>query len=1524
MKHIAVFPSALAESEVPATFPTPARRARASKIWMAAAAFLIASAGAQAQNTFGSVAVGSTSNAQGVSVSSPGGGTVASVEVLTAGAAGADFAAGTGASNCLNATLAANSKCTESVTFTPATPGLRMGAVVLLDSGGNQIGVGYISGTGQGGLGVLAPGNVTVVAGVANTYTTVNDGYQATSADLNLPAGVAVDGEGNMYIADSLHNRIRMVCGAAKTATIAGTTCTTPGIISTVAGNGKSSYTGDGGAAAEATLNTPNGVAIDGAGNLYIADTGNSVVRVISAATGIITTVAGNGTSPTVTENNSNQVGDGGPATAANLNQPWGIAVDGSGNLYIADTFDHRIREVSAASGTIETIAGDGFTAADGAGGYNGDSILAASAKLNYPYSVAFDPSGNMYIADAGNARVRVVAAVNGTITAASTITTLAGTGTAGESTDCTQTPLVANQTQLYYPESVAVDAAGNVYIADTQNAEILKVNAASGMLSMVIKAGCGSVYTGSGNFSSVDLYGPKGLYLDGYGNLYLADYYTMVVREIVGNYVAVNDLNSPTRQGSQSVATDETVENDGNAPLDLTAITHDANSAIDASSTCGTGMPYLTVAQDCTVGADFAPTVAGDPLIANIDVAEDTQPGSPGVTAPNSPLDIQIVGNATAVNSTTTTVASAPDPSGFGQSVTFTVTVTTGAGTGKLTGTVSLTDTYQGNTVTLAQNLGLSLNSAGTTGTATFSTGTLGVGQHSIVAAYDNSDDSGHFSSKSTDNGAAPLTQTVLEGTTTTLVSSVNPSTLGQSVKFTATVASSGGGVTPDQTVQFMDGTNTLGPPQTLTASGANGTASYSTATLTNGTHQITAVYGGDAANQIQGSTSNTVSQSVLATSGLTLTSSANPASFGNSVTFTVTMNSTGANPATGSVSFFDNGTQIGTGTLAGSPAVATFATSTLAVGTHPITASYGGDSYNSPAGTAAPLNQVVSQAQTATTVTAAPSPGIAGATETITATVGVTAGVAKPTGTVTFTSGATTLGAAPLAANGTAVLTITPAPGTYQVVATYGGDTDSAGSVSSAFPLTIAQATTQTTLTIAPNPGLVTAPIVFTATVHGNGGVPTGTVTFLANGNPIGSAPANGSGVAAITVSTLAMGTYSVTASYGGDTDDGASASAATALNVTLATSSTTLTASPNPALVGQTITFTAKVTSNGAAPTGTVNFVANGNTLGGATLNAGVATFTTSALPAATYSVTASYVGDSANAASASSALSETVGLIPTETDLGTSTTSGANPQVILVATVLNGATGPMPTGTVTFMSGSTQLGASAIDSSGVGTLVPSLTAGVNYSITAVYSGDINHSTSSSQAVAVNGTANGFSVSATPASVSMKSGDNSTITVNLSSTGGFSDTVAMGCGSLPAGVTCHFSPVSVNLAANGMASTQLTIDTNNPLSGGSSAMNRAPAGPNSAGSALMAGILLPFSGFFGWLFWRLRKRNAGLLTMGLVLALSVGALLASGCSGISSSSVTPGTYTIQIIGTGTNSNVVHYQNETLDITQ
>ena len=283
-------------------------------------------------------------------------------------------------------------------------------------------------------------GIISTIAG-NGTYGYSGDGGAATSAELKVPSGVAVDSSGNVYIADSYNFRIRKVTAST-------------GIISTIAGNGTGGYSGDGGAATSAEVE-PVGVAVDSSGNVYIVDQFNQRIRKVTASTGIISTIAGNGT--------RGYSGDGGAATSAELNYPSGVGIDSSGNVYIADTQNDRIRKVTASTGIISTLAGNGTA------GNSGDGGAATSGELNYPSGVGVDSSGNVYIADSGNERIRKVTTSTGIIS------TIAGNGTGGYSGDSG----AATSAELANPAGVTIDSSGDVYIADATNMRVRAVGGA-------------------------------------------------------------------------------------------------------------------------------------------------------------------------------------------------------------------------------------------------------------------------------------------------------------------------------------------------------------------------------------------------------------------------------------------------------------------------------------------------------------------------------------------------------------------------------------------------------------------------------------------------------------------------------------------------------------------------------------------------------------------------------------------------------------------------------------------------------------------------------------------------------------------------------------------------------------------------------------------------------------------------------------------------------------------------------------
>jgi hypothetical protein len=1382
---------------------------------LAAAALLFLPATAFPQSGFGTQTLGVTSNPQNVTVALSAQGIVAGVQVLTSGAPGLDFAPA-GAGTCVAASFPGN--CTVSVTFTPSAPGLRVGAVVLMDADQQTvIGTAWIQGIGSGGLGVLIPGNILQMAGDGEGKSIpVLDGIPALMAELDQPASVALDGLGNLYIADVYHHRIRMVCGGIG-ATIGGTVCSASqvGILTTIAGNGNPAYTGDGGLAASATLNTPAGIALDGAGNLYIADSVNNVIRKITAATGTITTVVGFMNAQGIGA--SGYGGDGGPATSALLNTPWGVTVDEFGYIYIADTFNHRIRRVKIEGGIIETAVGTGIP------GYNGDGLQATAAELNVPFAVAFDAAHNMYIPDSANNRVRVV-------NPSGIISTIAGVGAIGFSGDGAP----ATAAELWSPSGVVVDAGGNVYIADTQNSAIREVSS-SGIITTIAQNDVGVyLYNGGGPYP-VSIYWPWGMTLDGQGNLYFADFLNLRVREIQGNVSPVDFTQNPIRQGYQSkpAKTPVELENDGNAPLDVISIAAGANavlqqSALDPSlSPCAAAGQVLEPGADCWIEPVFAPA-AFPPLtsdqteIGNINIAANS---TPSLIATNSPLQVEVVGIATPVNSTTTALVSNPNPSGFGQSVSFTATVTTGAGTGDLTGAVAF---YDG-----AKLLGPSVpveTSTASEAVATFTTSSLAVGTHTIIAVYDVTKDPDHFTSTGT------LTQSVLEGTVTTLTASEKTANVGDTVLFTATVATANGGGYPlDGSVTFTDGATIL-CSQDINAAGV---ATCSTSALTQGINQITATYTPASTADIQPSI-GMLSFDVQAPStiqvsigGIQAQSNSN-VFYGNPVTIVATVTAGGSSassagtgsgtaPATGTVAFFDGTQQIGSATLAGAQAQASFTTRSLAVGSHAITASYQGDSNYKPS-VSAPITVTVSQAQTSITVSALPATAIAGAPVALIAAIAVTQGVATPTGTIAFTSGGVAIGSQPVT-SGSATVSPIFAPGVQSIVATYSGDANSSGAVSAPLSLQVLIATTTATVTSSANPAIVLSPVTFSAKVAGNGGIPTGTVTFSADGAALGNATLDATGSASLSSASLAVGSHSIAVSYSGDGND----------------------------------------------------------------------------------------------APATSAAITQVVGTISTATALGESSTGGSTPGVLLVATVV-GAAGPAPTGTVTFLIGTTVLGSSSLNSSGVATFTPNPFSGTQ-TVTASYGGDTVHGASVSQPIQITGVPIGFLIAVTPATLSIPTGQNATVSVALTSISGFTDTIGLGCATLPAVVNCHFSANSVSLAANATQTVQLTFDTDNPLGGGgSTSRNSAPY----AGSTWLAGLSLPIAAFFGLVFWRLRRRTRAFSRFVPLLLLAAGALLLNGCGGFSQISAALGAYTIQVTGTGVNSNIVHYQNVTLTVTQ
>ncbi len=331
---------------------------------------------------------------------------------------------------------------------------------------------------------------ISTIAGnpsVSPGYT--GDGGPASVALLHSPASVATDAAGNLYVADFANHVVRKI--------------NTAGVISTFAGNGTAGYSGDGSSATAAMLNGPTGLAVDAANNVYIADATGNVIRMVTAL-GTISTFAGTGS--------AGFSGDLGPATAASISSPYGVTTDAVGNVYIADYGNAVVRKVTA--GTINTIAGT-----PGVGGYSGDNGSATAAMLNGPTDVAVDNIGNTYIADNGNHVVRKIDALG-------TITTAAGNGTFGN----TGNGIAATAAELSNPYGIAVDALGNVYVADQLNNLVRKISTAGIITNF---AGTGSfAETGNGELATnADIATPTDVTVDAFGHTYIADFNSNVIR---------------------------------------------------------------------------------------------------------------------------------------------------------------------------------------------------------------------------------------------------------------------------------------------------------------------------------------------------------------------------------------------------------------------------------------------------------------------------------------------------------------------------------------------------------------------------------------------------------------------------------------------------------------------------------------------------------------------------------------------------------------------------------------------------------------------------------------------------------------------------------------------------------------------------------------------------------------------------------------------------------------------------------
>ena len=881
-------------------------------------------------------------------------------------------------------------------------------------------------------------GLISTVAGTGTTCSsataTCGDGSAATSANLSQPTGLVFDNAGNLYISDQTDNRVRKVAFGT-------------GVISTVVGTGTIGSTGNGGDATAATMYGPSGLAMGRAGDLYIGIGNTAQIRKVSFGTfgsvavgsssaaqnvlvkttaaetitsvsvpvstgsaqeytvgslsgctlgsstssgtictipvtfspaysglrpmplqivtstgsisfplvglgtgpqtslspGVMTTVAGTGVacSPTTAA-----CGDSGNATAANLSTPRSVFTDGSGNVWVADTQDHRVRKFSP-GGTITTVAGTG-TACSASTNTCGDGGAATAAQLNGPRAVFVDPGGNLYIADSGDNRVRMVAA--GT----QIMSTVAGTGTAcGTSTNTCGDGGLGTAAQLNTPSGLGMDASGNLYIADSGDNRIRML--AGGYLTTVAGTGtsCTSSTSACGDGSSALLAtfsNPRGLFIDATSNLWVADTGDNRIRKITwlsgaapgqGLISTVAGTGTACGGGSQAcgdgaVATSALL----NAPRSVT---------VDAG-----GNAYVADTGDNRVREVSATSLVISTIAGTGASGNSGDNGLATVAAMNAPQGISLdsignlfladTGNNTVrkVNVTLSAFSFASTAIGSTSSDSPRTAVLSNIGNAALTFPIPST----GHNPSISNDFSLSSTSSASCPAITstsFSPGTLPSGQNCTLVISFTPQEVGSISGSlvvndTALNNASGVTQTIaLSGAATdpstsmTFSSNNNPSTYGSSVTFTLTLPS---GCTGN--ISFLDGSTSLGGVITTSS-----TVKLSTASLSGGTHSITASYSGDRnCSSATSSLSQTVSKIAVTILG---SSSRNASLYGDAVQFTYTFAGSGSTP-TGNATLYDGSTALSTLTL-DATGHAYFVTSALSAGSHALKIAYNGD---------------------------------------------------------------------------------------------------------------------------------------------------------------------------------------------------------------------------------------------------------------------------------------------------------------------------------------------------------------------------------------------------------------------------------------------------------------------------------------------------------------------------------------------------------------------------------------------------
>ncbi len=1303
--------------------------------------------------------------------------------------------------------------------------------------------------------------------GFVTAFVAVVTAVSTGGITLSGPELMAVDGLGNVYIADTGDNQIVEV--------------TAGGVASVVTFPGLSP-----------ALSSPKAVAVDGAGNLYVADSANS--RVVMLSAGVASVVN----------------------TSSLLSNPVGVAVDAAGDLYISDATNNDIVKVPA-GGSAAVL-----------------SISGLGTPLSQPFGLALDLAGNLYISDTGNIRIVKV--------------TTGGVGS------------VYFTTGLVSPEGVAVDGLGNLYVMDASNSIIEKD-------------------TPAGNFSIVStpgftLSGPQGVAVGVWGALYVADTINNRIIETQPATVGFGHLQYGSVSGT-TLTLHVTIGNgvtfgsvqaftQGTPTLDYTV----------AGTTCVAG---TTTNAACTVNIQFLPTAAG--------LRKGTMVLYNNATPAAPILSVPLYGNADAPLATLS--PGVVSVIGTGEVATETPFQITEDGTGNV-----YVANYEGNNVVkippgggsaTVVSLGGELTTNDVAGVALDGAGDLFICDHfdSRIIEVTPGGIASVLSITGLSTGLDVPTALAVDAANNLYISDygnnrvvkVTPSGAGSVVAtpgFTLGALSVlGVAVDAVGTVYFPDAENNrvikvtaAGVASLVVPEGLTPVLSSPQGVAVDGFGNL---YIGDAGNDRLVKVTSAGVASVVATPGLTSPSTLGTFyaiaadSSGNilvpdfSANRVVAVNLSSAtlafpNTEVGSTSSAQTATVTNIGDLplvfSASPAyTANFSENTedenlcasstsLAAGeVCDVSVEFTPQSVGSLSagitltnnnlnGSNATENVAVSGTGLITTTTltlsAFPNPAFLGQSVTLTATVSPVP-TGSSLGTVSFYNGATLLGSGNVNSSGVATFSTTSLPaGADSLTAVYSGNTGFATSTSSVFTETITvQTSTTTTLIAAPNPANVGQSVTLTATISPAPTEPgsqassvreesesLGTVSFYYGETLLGSGNVNSGGVATSSTTTLPAGADGLTAVYSGDAGFAASTSSVFTETITAPTTATTatFTVSPNPATVGQSVTLTVTVSP---APTGsslgTVSFYNGETLLGSGNVNSsGAATFSTSSLPAGADSLTAVYSGNAGFAASTSSAVTETIAVV-TSTATATTLTASPNPAAVdatvtFTATISPAPTGT-PTGTVSFYDGSTLLGAETVNSSGVATFtITSLPAAAD-SITAVYSGNAGFAASTSSAVTetVNTT---YTVTAPQTPITAPEGGSIQVNVTVPPVGGsFDSLVTLSASGLPPGATASFNPPAVTPGSAG-APTVMTIQLAAVTAGAADPRRSLPFGS----FALVLGLC--GAGFGRHRFFRKFKRTLAFI----VLASAFLTLMACGGGFVGPPTTEPGSYIVTITGT------------------